>query len=671
MPMSIYQHTCPYCGTRLTVNKLSVEKTASHCPHCQNTIILLDYGAVVKRPNVYRCLKCNKELIYDGRPYLVHCDECDTFYIASTQGNCLISSELLERGNNGRLDYKKKRDRITEMRNTWRSMSNNKKYGIYLSVVAMICLCIGIYIFSLPAPIEESLAYADMENLWKEFRSKNPYNIQIEGLKRYGDNSYVAIISEPNEKVTETELKEFFEDYNSEFRTDSIKIGYDGWLRDVVVSFNDIDEDEVPAFSRKLSNLLYGTDYKASMLDLNIIPEHTAYSSYELNYQVTQEELRKWFLEDNERLVDYDTKEISTLPAILSSSREHTQLFYSEESGFIVWVIDAGMCDTNDFRVASRKFSLDSDLILGAIKSGSAVAIIARERCVPIYELPPMRQETLCLLASTDENELAQSYERTSLFAGKQTGGKDYAPIYLSDELWHTEYGNILNITDQMLKSWSENGMIDYVDFDYPKPVNWIFKKGVCKDLGVSQLTYNWNTQGVGYIVEDDVYDIYALNRTGSLPVSYIPGESQGISDKDPVYQAEQQSYDFFSNLSSPELVKVVQYAAMYQIFVNFGISVAKEYVGLSEVAVVPESLKRMANGSIKMLAKFDSADKEKIAKYYDAQIMTENEFNKSTFRYGAPIGNNLRVVKEVTDLGDLFELFECKKIYLDIGFYC
>ena len=125
-----------------------------------------------------------------------------------------------------------------------------------------------------------------------------------------------------------------------------------------------------------------------------------------------------------------------------------------------------------------------------------------------------------------------------------------------------------------MLKSWSENGMVDYVDFDYPKPVNWTFNDGVTGDLGVSRLTYNWNTAGVGYIVEDDTYSIYALNRTGSLPVSYIPGESEGISDNDPVYQAEQHAYDFFSNLSSPELVKVVQYAAMYQIFRNLGVLV-------------------------------------------------------------------------------------------------
>lgn len=363
-------------------------------------------------------------------------------------------------------------------------------------------------------------------------------------------------------------------------------------------------------------------------------------------------------------------KKITTLPIIFSSHQKGTELYYSKESGFIVWILGTGECDKKEFRIAARKFSLDSDLIFGAIKSDNTVAIIARERCVPIYELSPMRQETLCLLASTENKALAQSYERTSLFAGKQKGGKDFAPIYLSDELWHTEYGNILNVTDQMLKSWSENGMIDYVDFDYPKPVNWAFNSGVRTDLGVSQLTYNWNTEGVGYIVEDDSYDIYALNRTGSLPVSYIPGESEGISDKDPVYLAEQQAYDFFSNLSSPELVKVVQYAAMYQIFTNFGISVEKENRESYEdsIMVVPDQLKTAAYERINSLAKFSQEDKEKIAKYYNSKIVSEAEIQRSN-KYGSciPIGNEQCVVKRINKADDLFLLLNSGGLILQL----
>ena len=52
------------------------------------------------------------------------------------------------------------------------------------------------------------------------------YNLQIEGLKQYDDNSYVAIISEPNENVSEKDLEDFFKSYNCSFTTHKKYIGY-------------------------------------------------------------------------------------------------------------------------------------------------------------------------------------------------------------------------------------------------------------------------------------------------------------------------------------------------------------------------------------------------------------------------------------------------------------
>ena len=171
------------------------------------------------------------------------------------------------------------------------------------------------------------------------------------------------------------------------------------------------------------------------------------------------------------------------------------------------------------------------------------------------------------MLALTKNDNLVQSYERYHVFAGKTHNQQDVAPIYLSDELWHTEYGNLLNLTDQMLKSWSENGQIEYVKFDHPEPIDWAFNNGAIRDLETGQLTYNWNTAGAGYVIQgDNGFDIYAVNRTGSLPVSYIPGGMEGKVDET-VNDAEELAYDFFSELSSPELVRVVQYSSLYQIF--------------------------------------------------------------------------------------------------------
>ena len=191
--MQIFNHFCPYCGTQLSVKEIEEERTAAKCPHCENTIILLEHGAVMKKPVVYRCPKCNGELIYEQRPPFVHCDNCYSIYLTSEQGNCLIPPDLYNKGEKGELPFVKKRDNVVALKNKWRLMSAKTKGGIAASIIAFICIIVGAYIYSLPASIETTKAFADMENVWKDFREKNPYNIQIEGLKSYDDNSYANI----------------------------------------------------------------------------------------------------------------------------------------------------------------------------------------------------------------------------------------------------------------------------------------------------------------------------------------------------------------------------------------------------------------------------------------------------------------------------------------------
>jgi hypothetical protein len=96
-------------------------------------------------------------------------------------------------------------------------------------------------------------------------------------------------------------------------------------------------------------------------------------------------------------------------------------------------------------------------------------AIIGRARVLAPDVIPPLRFETFAVLARAVTDELDQSYERGYMFAGKLTSGpysyRDWAPSYLSASLIDTEFGALLNITDQILKSWSEAGGIEYLYF--------------------------------------------------------------------------------------------------------------------------------------------------------------------------------------------------------------
>ncbi len=483
-----------------------------------------------------------------------------------------------------------------------------------------------------------------VDSTWMAFRQNNPFCLQTVALRHLGDDC-IFIISEPSESVSKDAIGNLFKRYGGVTTVKQKEFGYDGWLADVVGKVRFTNEAQQQEFKKELFNLLYGTDYKAYYSDLDNPVPHVFYSNYNLNYSITPNDLTEWFVVNGEQLKDVTGTKHTIKTWLSTRMAESNKLLYSENGGFVVWLIDAQRIKTDDilFKTNARRFAIDADLIIGAMgRKGNLFAVIARERQIPFSVMPPLRTETLELLAKCTDKNLAQSYERYNVFAGKLPDGKDVAPIYLSDELWHTEYGNLLNVTDQMLKSWSENGMIEYDNFNYPKPIDWAFAKGAIKDLGSSSLTYNWNTKGAGYIVEDD-YDIYAINRTGSLPVSYFPDELEGHMDSS-VYDAEELAYDFFSQLGNPDLARVVQYAAFYQIVTYFKSDVSPKSVKKVTEPSVPdysvfyeyiEKLLRIAGQSDDVyetkeyrdgLARFEkrSFDKNNVALFLDSLITND-----------------------------------------------
>jgi hypothetical protein len=226
------------------------------------------------------------------------------------------------------------------------------------------------------------------------------------------------------------------------------------------------------------------------------------------------------------------------------------------------------------------------------------VAVVARERQIPLEDLPPLRVETMVQLAAATKKELAQSYERTRLFAGRFNKTQDWAPIYLSDELQDTEYGSLLNITDQMLKSWSQHGEVEYINFRYPKPAAFPFPVGLMEHVKAQQVTFNWNTKGVGYVDSASGFDVLAFTRTGALPVDYL-GETDNR-----LREAEEVGADYFAGLSDPNLARVVQYAGLYQIWRQFDITGSYKWSARPRRGA--DAIAPLARGAIELLQGLD-----------------------------------------------------------------
>jgi hypothetical protein len=498
-------------------------------------------------------------------------------------------------------------------------------------------------------------AFADVREDWMAFRRQFPYHAQVIAFSRPADDgTRTVVIGEPPPSVT---FDAIASKYQGRIRSPKVfehRLGFDGWVRDVAGAVTAADDAALQTLVEDLSRDLFGTSYKAYSVEIGDAPE----VSGKFDLSVSSLALREWLgvqpaprsvfasvangaawlvgivslivLLWKRRLgslivlsaalaIGYSTRETTpagpagnlrplhggdAVPLRTALKEPEPGVYMSETPGLLVLLMRRDRL-LNELAVPLREFTLDSDLLLGAIGSPGAVALVARERQTPVTLLPPLRVETLLQLAGADTEELAQSYERLNLFAGKvEETARDWAPIYLSAELRDNEYGSLLNITDQLLKGWSEHGEIEYINFPYPKPRKFPFEAGLLETAKTTVVTYNWNTKGVGYADDAVGYDVVAFGRTGALPVDYL-GERDSR-----MRSFEDQGYEYFAGTTGdPNLARVVQYAGAYQVWRHFGIKA--EWAASERSQGGPDSLMPMAAA---VLERLQALDGEKLA---------------------------------------------------------
>ncbi|MFE4105971.1 hypothetical protein [Almyronema epifaneia] len=417
------------------------------------------------------------------------------------------------------------------------------------------------------------------EQEWENFRETYPYHLQTVALSEpLEDGCRILLISEPPPHLNEEYFQSLAGDLGEEAKSLAYPVGYDGWVADVLITLPPLNDLELS--EKVLSKLyidLYGTTYKANISNLPIEPPTE--NTQTLDLSVSAAELHQWTNNGNYLFKPVLGGDPQELGQILTEGNDG--VFISNTPGIVVWVMSKEK-DLSEYNVEARQFFLDSDLIIGAITDDDFVAVLGRERVENVLRMPPLRFETALTIAATAEEDLAQSYERNHLFAGRLDESEveygdwapDWAPIYLSSNLVDTELGSLLNITDQILKSWSLNGEVEYVNFyDYPykpsdlppfdKSLNEVFEEQ-------GSILFNWNTEGVGYTTRIEDYSYLTLYRTGALSVIY--GTEISLEDYEEI------AYDYFSSLNNPDLARVVQYTALYQIFKEFGISSSSQF---------------------------------------------------------------------------------------------
>lgn len=410
-------------------------------------------------------------------------------------------------------------------------------------------------------------AYRQKDSIYNDFRKKYRFHYQTIGVGNFGDSSKMILISEPPPHLEIDSIHSVLSKFTHQLEVKRHRIGYDGSVSDIVIILSNATQENINRLIEGLSSELFLSNYKPYAEDLPIEKERVYYSNSNLDYQISLAEFDQWFIEDREQFIDIkDTAKRVDIPGLMSAQRQG--VYFSEIPGFVVWVIDKTK-DLSEQIQYIRPFTLDADLILGGISDSATLVIVGRERESSVYELPPLRVETILLLASVTEKELSQSLDINDFLAGKMGDGRDWCPTYLSKELENTEFGHLMTITDVLLKDWSESGTIQEAYYRYPSPGYFPFDRPLFKKLGLNELVYNWNTTDAMYAIDLENVTLYTLNRTGALPVSYFNSQDNSTSVG---RNYERRAYNYFANLGNTDLVRVVQYTALYQMFMDNGI---------------------------------------------------------------------------------------------------
>jgi len=546
-----------------------------------------------------------------------------------------------------------------------------KKSIILLTLISILLLGISLWLFTSVGDVvkrqtalimktefipiqnmtlESRDVFNQKDSTYKHFRDQFRFHFQTIALAQFPDSSKLIVISEPPPYFEVDSIKSIFAEFNHSVEIVKHPMGYDGFVKDIVISIANATDENIDLRIKKLSKLLYLSDYKPVVTSLPVKEDRVYFSKDNLDYQISLYEFNQWFIEDQEVFIDLkDTTQKLTIDKIFKTHKKG--VFFSENPGFVAWAIEK-KSDLKEQLNYIRQFTLDADLILGALADSSMLVIIGREREASLATLPPLQVESILLLASVTEKELSQSLDVNDFLAGKMKSGRDWCPTYLSKELENTEFGHLMTITDIFLKDWSENGTIQESNYRYPEPPYYPFAQPLFKMLGINELVYNWNTADAMYAIDLDQVTIYTLNRTGSLPVSYFNSPESG---KTIGRSYEKKAYNYFSTLGNTELARVVQYTALYQLFMDNGISYKgetynafpknKPYLLLSPVKNVLNLFKTLTDQQIAFVS--DSVTTKTFKGYHRSKLEEQLQKNEQQHNFTYTQDQKERIIED------------------------
>jgi len=438
--------------------------------------------------------------------------------------------------------------------------------------------------------------------VWLQFRAAHQWPYQAFAIAE-GASEAVVIISEPppslaREQMTDA-LRALFGQDLLELHAYRWPTGVDGWLEDLVARVRisnparisvmpgaSFEPWQAPADIVDRLRFLHRVMYRTSEgMWIDRITRGGERPPPVTELKVPISDIAGWLAAPNK---SWQSSTASSAPKSIRELYDTAPpgVFHTQ-SGLVALIVPGGV-KLADVQADFRRFAVVSDLVLGAVGlKSNGLLLLGRQRQIPLGVLPPLRFENLQTFARNQTEHVAQSYERQRIFAGRVTAGKyagwDWAPILLSPQLDDSEFGTLLNLADQILKSWSQHGEVEYFAFGYRQPETYPFGRFAASEYFGSKflttsLRFNWNTENVATITTVNGRDILTGDRTGALSILYQPSNS--LAQRSGAFNAAEaqrdanaraaDARDYFATRGEPILVRVVQNVLMYQAVQSF-----------------------------------------------------------------------------------------------------
>ena len=251
------------------------------------------------------------------------------------------------------------------------------------------------YIPNQNVDMESTIAFQRLDSVCDVFRHDFRMHYQTIATATFPDSSRIILIAEPAPFFDPDSLESICSRFTHQTSRRNFKIGYDGYVTDIAVVLGNATTENLDNLVAKISRQLYLSDYKPNAINLLGGDKRHYFTSDNLDYQITLGEFDDWFFAAGEAFIDEsDTANDLTVSDMFQQKRRG--VFFSREPGLVAWSIRRDS-DLSEQVGDIRRFALDADLILGALRDSATLVVIGREREASLETLPSLRVETVLL----------------------------------------------------------------------------------------------------------------------------------------------------------------------------------------------------------------------------------------------------------------------------------